>query len=98
MARLIISPQAELDLVEIGVYITRHSGSRERAKFCLASIRQTCELFVTQPEIGQLRTEFVTGLYRSFSVENYVIYYSSVPEGIRVARILHGARDHGALL
>lgn len=98
MARLIISPQAEFDLVDIGVYITQLSGSRERARNFLASIRQTCELLATQPETGQLRTEFFTGQYRSFSVGNYVIYYFSVPNGIQVARILHGARDHGALL
>jgi toxin ParE1/3/4 len=98
MARLIISPDAESDLVEIGVYIARNSGSRERSKSFLASLYQTCETLSSQPEMGQLRTEFVTGQYRSFSVGNYVIYFSCVPDGVRVARILHGARDHGALL
>ncbi|HEY4760801.1 MAG TPA: type II toxin-antitoxin system RelE/ParE family toxin [Thermoguttaceae bacterium] len=98
MARLIISPDAECDLVEIGVYIARHSGSRERAKHFLSSLRQTCETLASQPEMGQIRTEFVTGQYRSFSVGNYVIYFSSIPDGIEIARILHGARDHDALL
>ena len=32
MARLIISPQAESDLVDIGVYIAHQSGSSERAR------------------------------------------------------------------
>jgi toxin ParE1/3/4 len=98
MARLIISPDAESDLVEIGVYIARHSGSRERAELFLASLHHTCETLASQPEMGQLRTEFVTGKYRSFSVGNYVIYFSCVPDGVRVARILHGARDHNTLL
>ena len=55
-------------------------------------------MLVAQPEMGELRSEFATGRYRSFSVGNYVIYYSPVPDGIRVARVLHGARDHRALL
>jgi toxin ParE1/3/4 len=98
MARLIISPDAESDLVEIGAYIARHSGSRERARNFVASLYQTCETLATQPEMGQLRTEFTAGQYRSFSFGNYVIYFCSIPDGIQVARILHGARDHDALL
>ncbi len=48
--------------------------------------------------MGQLRAEFATGQFRSFSVGAYVIYFQPMKDGIRVARILHGARDHGALL
>jgi toxin ParE1/3/4 len=98
MARLIISADAESDLVEIGVYIAQHSGSRERARNFVASLYHTCETLASQLEMGQLRPEFTTGRYRSFSVGNYVIYFSSIPDGIQVARVLHGARDHGALL
>jgi len=32
------------------------------------------------------------------SVGNYVIYFCSAPDGLWVARVLHGARDHGPLL
>jgi toxin ParE1/3/4 len=98
MACLIFSPEAKRDLVEIGLYIAHQSGSLERAENLLDSINQTCELLASQPEMGQLRTEFTSGIYRSFSVGNYVIYFSSISNGIQVARILHGARDHGAVL
>jgi toxin ParE1/3/4 len=98
MARLEISPAANRDLVEIGVYIAQHSDSQQRADAFLDLLVRTCELLATQPEMGELRTEFKTGRYRSFSVGNYVIYFSSVPDGIRVARFLHGARDHRSLL
>ena len=50
------------------------------------------------PEMGELRAEFATGCYRSFSVGNYVIYYAPAPDGILIARVLHGARDHNSLL
>jgi toxin ParE1/3/4 len=98
MARLEISPLANHDLIEIGTYIAEHSGSLQRAETFLTSLYKTCELLATQPEMGELRTEFKTGRYRSFSVGNYVIYFCPVPEGIRVARVLHGARDHQSLL
>ena len=98
MSRPIISSEAKRDLVEIGLYIARQSGSQERADHFLDSIYQTCQILATQPEMGQLRTEFATGLYRSFSVGNYVIYFRPTSDGIQVARILHGARDHDALL
>ena len=98
MPRLEISPVANRDLVEIGVYIAQQSGSRERADAFLDSILQTCEKFATHPKMGERREEFATGQYRSFSVGNYVIYFRPMPDGIRVARVLHGARDHHSLL
>ena len=98
MPRLEISPAARGDLIGIGIYIAQQSGSRQRADSFLDSIYQTCELLATQPEMGELRTEFATGRYRSFSVGNYVIYFRPTPDGIRIARVLHGARDHHALL
>jgi len=98
MVRLIISSEAKRDLVEIGLYIAQQSGSLERADNFLHSIHQTCEILATQLQMGQLRAEFSTGRYRSFSVSNYVIYFRPIKNGIKIARVLHGARDHDALL
>ncbi len=98
MPRLEISPAANRDLVEIGLYIAQQSGSRQRADSFLASIVETCKMLAAQPEMGELRTEFATGRYRSFSVGNYVIYFCPTPDGICIARVLHGARDRHALL
>jgi toxin ParE1/3/4 len=98
MPRLEISPAAKNDLIEIGLYIARQSGSRRLADSFLDSIVSACETLATQPEMGELRKEFITGQYRSFSVDSYVIYFRPTQDGIRVARILHGARDHHTLL
>jgi plasmid stabilization system protein ParE len=98
MPQLELSPRAKGDLIEIGVYIAQQSGSQERADVFLDSILHACEKLATHPEMGELRQEFITGRYRSFSVGNYVIYFCSLPNGIRVARVLHGARDHRTLL
>lgn len=98
MARLELSPEAERDLENICFYIAQQSGSRERAATFLRLVHRTCELLATQPEMGQRRPEFAAGNYRSFTVGSYVIYFSPVGDGIRVARVLHGARDHDAML
>lgn len=98
MARLGLSREARRDLKEIGLYIAKQSGSVQRAKVFLDVIYRTAELLATQPEMGELRKEFLPRQYRSFTVGSYVIYYGPVHDGIRVARVLHGARDHTALL
>jgi toxin ParE1/3/4 len=98
MPRLEISPAANGDLIEIGVHIARESGIPERADSFLDFLLQTCETLSTHPEMGELREEFATGRYRSFSVGSYVIYFCPMPDGIRIARVLHGARDHRKLL
>jgi toxin ParE1/3/4 len=98
MARLELSPSARRDLVSIGADVARRSGSRETARRFLRRIMAVCELLATNPEMGELRNEFSSGLYRSFSVGNYVVYFKPAVNGVHIARILHGARDHGEFL
>jgi toxin ParE1/3/4 len=52
------------------------------------------DMLLTMPQAGRLRHEFGENL-RSFVVDNYVIFYVMVPEGIDIVRILHGRRDIG---
>ncbi|MCH8922236.1 MAG: type II toxin-antitoxin system RelE/ParE family toxin [Planctomycetes bacterium] len=92
------SPAAEQDLFEIGVCIAEQSGNEEIAYRFLDTIDETVGLLARYPEMGELREEFATGLYRSFTVGNYVIFYRPISSGIQVARVLHGARDHRSLL
>jgi toxin ParE1/3/4 len=42
--------------------------------------------------MGTARDNLAPGL-RSFPVGNYLVFYRITPEGIEVARVLHGARD-----
>ncbi len=35
---------------------------------------------------------------RRFSIGSYVVYYQPIEDGIRVIRVLHGAREPGELL
>jgi toxin ParE1/3/4 len=98
MARLQLSLEARQDLVEIASYIARQSGSEGRGEDFLEAVFTTCETLASHPEMGELRTEFATASYRSFSVGSYVIFFKPLPDGVVVARVLHGSRDHHSLL
>jgi toxin ParE1/3/4 len=98
MPRLELSRDARQDLLEIAAYIARESGNSCRGDAFLDAVFATCQTLVSQPEMGQLRTEFATGEYRSFSVGSYVIFFQPTRDGILVARVLHGSRDHYSVL
>jgi toxin ParE1/3/4 len=46
--------------------------------------------------MGRKRDELISGL-RSFPVGRYLIFYSTLPDGIEAVRVLHSARDLDAL-
>ena len=98
MPRLVLARDARQDLLEIAAYIARESGSDRRGDAFLEAVFATCETLATHPEMGQLRTEFAAGQYRSFSVGSYVIFFRPTNNGIVVARVLHGSRDHYSVL
>ena len=95
-AQVLFSSLAWSDLREIGRHIAKDNPAA--ADRLLARIEDVCQLLARNPEMGQGEPGLARGQYRSFSVRNYVIYYIPTPDGITVARILHGARDHGRLL
>jgi toxin ParE1/3/4 len=90
MSRILKTSRAELDLVEIGVYIARHNPAA--AERLLDRFDEICRMLARQPLIGEIRDELEPEL-RSFPVGNYVIYYRPMPDGVCVFRVLHGARD-----
>jgi len=49
-------------------------------------------MLLTMPQAGRTRPEFGKNV-RSFAVDNFVIYYVKVPEGIDIFRVIHGRRD-----
>ena len=88
------SPASVDDLRDILVRISKDKP--EAAKRFVATLKSKCFLLATTPEIGSARDDLSPGL-RAFSVGNYVIYYHPTDFGIRDERVLHGARDMGAM-
>ena len=56
-------------------------------------------LLAAMPDLGRARPEFGPAGFRSFAVDDYVIYYRKAKRGgIQVARVIHGKRDQGKAL
>ena len=95
MNRYTVSRRAQQDLDEIWDYIgieNHHPAAADRLldTFCEKSV-----LLAAHPLIGEQRPDLddlVPGV-RAFSVSNYVIFYQPTTAGVRIARVLHGARD-----
>lgn len=84
------APAAKRDIREIGDYI--NSDSPAAALRFVARLRERCARLDGAPLSGMPRTELMEGL-RSTVFLRYLILYSVVANGVRIERVLHGARD-----
>jgi toxin ParE1/3/4 len=85
--RLHISPEAEVDLLEIGTYTRDTWGWRQADKY-LSQLEEGCELIVRIPSVGRECDRIREGLHR-FEIGKHVIFYTVEAERILVARVLH---------
>jgi toxin ParE1/3/4 len=90
MARCLVTPRADRDLDSIWAFIT--PDNPRAADAMIDRLTDTFDMLLTMPQAGRLRQEFREKL-RSFAVENYVIFYRTVSEGIDILRVVHGRRD-----
>lgn len=87
--RLTFSPQAAIDLEEIGDYIARENPAR--AVSFLDEIEAHCRRIAEMPEALPTRDDLALGL-RMAVHGNYLILFRVVEDTVRVERIVHGAR------
>ena len=90
MPSLIISPEAEQDLLDIWLYIAEDSPVN--ADRFLVRLEGKALKLAEFTEIGIDRLELAPDL-KSFSVDRYVLYYRANTGGIELVRVLHGSRD-----
>jgi toxin ParE1/3/4 len=94
MKRLVISRAAEVDLAEILDFVSLDKPAA--AIHLIATLRDKFELLKRHPLLGEARAEFGADR-RSYVIGRYVIYYEITAAELRVARVLHAARDRRAL-
>jgi toxin ParE1/3/4 len=94
--RILRTPEAIADLDEIWDYIARDNPMA--ADRLLDELNDRFVLLSKNPEIGERQPKLADGTYRRFTCRSYVIYYQPMEDGIILVRILHGARDHEAML
>jgi toxin ParE1/3/4 len=87
--------QADCDLDEIADYLSDRNPSG--AVRVLEHLFAKFLLLSQNPLLGELRSD-LPKQPRCFSAGNYIILYQPIPSGVEIARVVHGARDLGAIL
>ncbi len=96
MPTLELTDRARDDLLRIGEYIGEQQHRRSTAKRVIQGISKTCRRYARDPHIGQSAPELGIDL-RLGIYQRWVIIYEPVEQGIRVLRIVDGARDYSKL-
>ncbi|MBD2203336.1 type II toxin-antitoxin system RelE/ParE family toxin [Calothrix sp. FACHB-1219] len=82
---------ASRDIESIIDLIADNSGFDAAERF-LKKINDKCKNLANFPSMGRKRDELLPSL-RSFPVDDYLIFYRQIPEGIEVVRVVSGYRD-----
>lgn len=96
MPRVDFDRDALANLDAIYDAIGRASRSLERAEQVVDRIHEACELYASQPGMGQRRPDLGPEL-RTLAVSPHVVVYQPLPDGIRVLRIFDARRDYPTL-
>lgn len=94
MSRYRVSPEARKDIKDIYRYIAKDNPAA--AGRLRDALYEKFRMLSRQPLIGEACDELFPGL-RNFPVGNYVIFYTPTDRGVRIVRVIHGARDIEAL-
>ena len=99
MSRYTLSPAARDDLDSIWDYIGIEQDKPAAAVNLLEMLYVRFNLLARNPLIGEFREDLadLVNDIRSFVAGSFVIYYQPVTSGVRIGRVVHGARDARAL-
>jgi len=90
MSELILSPEAEQDLIDIWLYIAEDSPVN--ADHYTDKLYDKGIILAENPQIGTKRLDLIDEL-RAFPVDHYVLYYRERNNGIEMIRVLRASRD-----
>jgi toxin ParE1/3/4 len=94
--RLVLTPAAQANLIEIASYIENASGSIRTAETFIEKLLEKCEnLAALSTRVGRERRELLPGL-RSTSYGNYVIFfrYTDLSENKRAFEVVNVLERH----
>jgi toxin ParE1/3/4 len=92
MARIVYTPRADNDLVEIARFLTQASRNRDVALRFLDLVAARSETYASHPQLAESCPELGQSV-RRFPIGSYVVFYRPIDDGIELLRVLHGARD-----
>ncbi|MBA3439043.1 MAG: type II toxin-antitoxin system RelE/ParE family toxin [Pyrinomonadaceae bacterium] len=91
MLELIVSPEADDDLLDIWLRIATDRDT-ETADRVVDSLHQKFLVILTTPQMGRAREELAPYL-RSIPEGNYMIFYRPIMNSVEIVRVVHGRRD-----
>lgn len=89
-ARLVVSPAARQDLIDIGDFIA--ADNPQRAITFVPEIEERIRQTAERPQSFPERPELHEGL-RVARHGRYLIFFIAKVDKVRIVRVLHGARD-----
>jgi toxin ParE1/3/4 len=85
-----LSALAEADLADLWVSIA--TDDIDRADRFLDELRALAQKLAELPHMGRVRPDFGADV-RAFPYHEYLVIYRPQPNGIGIARVVHGKRD-----
>lgn len=99
MRKIVISPQANIDLTDIGDYIANELHNPHSARALIGRIKKSVFALEEFPEMGTpIEAKKSTATYRYTICGNYMIFYHIDDERVLIDRVLYGRRDYLGLL
>ncbi|MEO0684337.1 MAG: type II toxin-antitoxin system RelE/ParE family toxin [Cyanobacteria bacterium J06649_11] len=86
---------ASRDIESIIDYVADNSNF-DVAERLLKKINEKCNNLASFPNMGRKRDELLPSL-RSFPIDDYLIFYRPIEDGIEILRVVSGYRDLDAL-
>ncbi|NOT60282.1 MAG: type II toxin-antitoxin system RelE/ParE family toxin [Acidobacteria bacterium] len=94
MKRVILSPEAEDDLMAIGDYLMQHSPAA--AVRTMKMLRQSIDLLPSFPSLGIARDDLLLGL-RCLIVKQYLIFYQPSDDLLEIMHVRHSSQSQDNL-
>jgi toxin ParE1/3/4 len=94
MPTLIISPEAEQDLIDIWLHIAEDQPVN--ADRFLERLQEKAQKLAEFTDLGVDRLDLAPDI-KSFPVDRYILYYRPNDDGIELVRVLRGSRDANLL-
>ena len=91
MRDFVLTPRAELDLIEIWEYIAQDS--IDAADRVLDQLEDTMHKLAKMPGMGHIREDLVDRRHRCWPVYSYLIVYRPDTVPLQIIRVISGYRD-----
>ena len=87
MLRIVVSPRAEADIVDIAAYTLENWGDRQMVRY-VEGLHERFMRLAAEPYTGRRREELGRG-YRSIVHGSHIVFYRLTVRDLVIVRVLH---------